>query len=141
MSEPRDNAEEIAWAVMHAADECDHSTHYASTNPETNADRECLAIHIATALRSYGEEVLGKQAIEMSLAHNRHCDVAVEEVKWEERKACALIAEATPRKCGGSRTDGDRTRWAEHESHSDAHDACHYGLEIAAAIRARGEKE
>ena len=56
MSEPRDNAEEIAWAAMHAADECDHSTHYASTNPETNADRECLATHIAAALRSYVEK-------------------------------------------------------------------------------------
>lgn len=51
-----EDATEIAWAVMSAADECDHSTHYASTNPETNADRECLATHIATALRAYAEE-------------------------------------------------------------------------------------
>ena len=51
-----DRADEVAWAAMHAADDCDHSGHEASTNPEVNADRECLAMHIAAALRAYAEE-------------------------------------------------------------------------------------
>jgi len=51
-----DRADEVAWAAMHAADDCDHSGHEASTNPEVNADRECLAMHIAVALRDYAEE-------------------------------------------------------------------------------------
>lgn len=41
---------------------------------------------IVPILRAYAEEVLGKQAIEMSIAHNRHCDLAVEEARREERE-------------------------------------------------------
>ena len=55
----------------------------------------------------------------------------------EEREACAVIAETAARSCGGSRTDGDKMKWNLHESHSDAHDACHGALDTARYIRAR----
>lgn len=58
------------------------------------------------------------------------------EAGGEVVERCARVAEEVARKCGGSRVDGDRSKWALHESHSDAHDACHASIEIAAAIRA-----
>lgn len=59
----------------------------------------------------------------------------VEDGRTEERERCARIAEENARLCGGSRTDGDKTLWADPGSHSDAHDACLEGLSIAEAIR------
>ena len=73
--------EEMAWKTMHAADECDHSGHGASPNP----DRECLATHFADALHAYAEKA-----------------------KREEREACAKLAE--PLKVQGQRT-GHADMW------------------------------
>lgn len=49
---------------------------------------------------------------------------------------CAKVCEELPKACGGSRVDGDKSRWAEPSSHSDAHDDCHEALRLAFAIRA-----
>jgi hypothetical protein len=59
----------------------------------------------------------------------------VEEAVGREREEYAKIAEDRARSCGGSRIDGDKSKWQKHESHSDAHDACHESLDIAEAIR------
>ena len=62
---PTPEAMTKSWAVLHAADGCDHA---ACGAPAGNADQECLARRVALALTEHAREI---ERLRMELAKER----------------------------------------------------------------------
>ena len=117
----------------------------------TDKHREVVGRAIATLkqIAEYsdytGAERAFSQVKEMARATCRYLEVEALVLEQDTEKAnqaarivklCAKIAERTAFLCGGTGEARGTIDPIKHEAHSDAHDACHEAIDIAATIRA-----